>query len=120
MLLELIALSTVNFFNIELKFNYGIAFGLFNNFKYMALILSGLALTVILFLVFYKFKNFKINIALASAAGGAAANFAERLYLGCVIDYINILYSFNLADIEIILGLTLAMGLYLLEREKEI
>ena len=119
-MLEFIALSAAKFLGIELKFNYGIAFGLFNDFKYIALILSCLALAVILCLIFYKFKDFKINLALALAGGGAAANFAERLYLGFVIDYINILYSFNLADIEIILGLASAMGLYLLERKREL
>ncbi len=116
---EFAALSLAKFLNLNLSFNYGISFGIFNNFKYAALVLSGLSLIIILCCVMIKFKNYKINLALALMAGGAAANFIERVYLGYVIDYINIfdLNVLNLADIEIMSGCLTALYLFYMRKD---
>lgn len=116
---EFAALSLAKILNLNLSFNYGISFGIFNNFKYAALVLSGLSLIIILCCVRLKFKDYKINLALALMAGGAAANFIERVYLGYVIDYINIfdLNILNLADIEIISGCLTALYLFYTRKE---
>ena len=102
----------INLFSefLDLKQNFGVAFGLFNNAPEFSFTLSILAL-IIIFSVIYFSHHERAKIFLAIMAGGAISNLLSRIFYGYVIDYIYIHVPFslidlhfNLADVEIALG----------------
>ena len=100
----------INLFSefLDLKQNFGVAFGLFNNAPEFSFTLSILAL-IIIFSVIYFSHHERAKIFLAIMAGGAISNLLSRIFYGYVIDYIPMPFSlidlhFNLADVEIALG----------------
>ena len=105
---------------IKLSYNSGAAFGIFNNFPEVALILSCSVCLIIFFaLAFLKLKPL-LKIGLSIMLGGAISNLLERIFFGHVIDWIpfpfTFLFSdlnFNLADVEISLGALIAFLSYL-------
>lgn len=126
MLLIIIALIFLNFamlsiiktFGSALSVNAGIAFGIFSGAKFFAFAASLLSL-ILIFACIFKFQNTKykkLRFALALIAGGAGANFIERVIYGYITDYFNIGFgpNFNIADIEIILG-DMAAALFLIK-----
>ena len=102
-----------NFFNITLNNNYGAAWGILeNNTKF--LILVSIIAIFILIRYSYSFKtNTRNNIAFSILLGGIAGNLADRLFLGYVRDFLDFRFAsynfpiFNLADIFIVVGVTL-------------
>ena len=94
--------------------NTGAAFGLFKAFPQAVAAAAAAALLVLLFAVLRLYRSGSAACGgLALAAGGAAANLAERLARGAVSDWIYLPFStlvfrgglrFNLADVEIGLG----------------
>lgn len=98
--------------------NSGVSFGLLRENPPLALFLSGLALAALLACLFsIKGLSGRARLGLAAGVGGAAANFLQRLLGDGVVDWIPLPLSgaffegglrFNLADVEILLGLAAA------------
>ncbi len=88
--------------------NTGIAFGLFKNKTLFIAIFNALFIIIIsLFLFWDRFKkDVFVSIAFVLILSGAISNFIDRLFLGYVVDYINVGWFpvFNLADVMISLG----------------
>lgn len=105
-------------FNIQLVYNYGISFSLFNMAIYYYLIL-GFGLMITMGLIMWLVKtpsDHKLKLsALSLILSGAIGNLVDRAFRGYVVDFIDFTignwhwYNFNLADICISLGAFLMM-----------
>ncbi|SRR5579883_227060 len=103
------------FFNFTLAYNKGAAFSFLNGasgwqtwfFGTLAVIVS---VGILIWMFRNTFKQYWINIALALIIGGALGNLFDRIYYGCVTDFIQVhaghLYwpVFNLADSAVCVG----------------
>lgn len=104
-----------SFFNITLRYNYGVAFSIFDNIDGgQRWPLSALAFVVSIGLVFWIVKigrkpGFEV-IGLSLILGGAIGNLYDRVLLGYVVDFIEVHYqhnywpAFNIADSAICVG----------------
>jgi len=104
-----------SFFNITLRYNYGVAFSIFDNIDGgQRWPLSALAFVVSLGLVFWVFKigrkaGYEV-VGLTLILGGAIGNLYDRVLLGYVVDFIEVHYNsyywpaFNIADSAICVG----------------
>ena len=104
-----------SFFNITLRYNYGVAFSIFDNIDGgQRWPLSALAFVVSLGLVFWIFKigrktGYEV-VGLTLILGGAIGNLYDRVLLGYVVDFIEVHYNsyywpaFNIADSTICVG----------------
>ena len=96
-----------NIFHITLVLNNGAAFGLFHNRNGFFISLS---LIVISFIIFYIRKRRTpdkvISVSLGLILGGAVGNLIDRVFFGCVIDFLDfrIWPVFNIADSAISIG----------------
>ncbi len=104
--------------NWTMVFNEGVAFSfLADQGGWQRWFLSGLAIVVVTWLVYWLWQNKRTarlqNSALALVIGGALGNVYDRLLLGYVIDFIDVYYgsyhwpAFNLADSAICVGAVL-------------
>ena len=87
--------------------NLGFAFGLLPGFLNGLIAFSILAVLVYLF---FKQKEFIFYSPFALILGGGIANLTDRIFRGCVVDFIQIPLwptTFNLADIAITVGVLL-------------
>lgn len=110
-------IEVVPFFNIVMVWNPGVSFGLFKSLddSYRALALSGLSLTVAVFLLFWLFrsKGCLQIISLALIIGGAVGNVIDRVRFGAVADFLDVHVAgyhwpaFNVADSAITIGAVL-------------
>jgi len=102
-------------FNLTLLYNTGAAFSFLSNAGgWQRWFFIGLAMLISLFIVFWmrslKKDNYWLLVALALVLGGAIGNVIDRIYLGYVIDFIDIYYqtnhwpAFNIADSSITIG----------------
>lgn len=96
-----------NIFHLTPVFNTGAAFGLFrgmNNF-----IIYGGIVFLMIFVFLFK-EDIRYNksgrIALGLILGGALSNISDRIFLGYVVDYIDLRIwpVFNLSDLSISIG----------------
>ena len=101
--------------NVTLAFNPGAAFSfLASSGGWQRWLLSGLAFAVSAYLVYWLSRVPRQDrlqmLGLAGILGGAIGNLIDRLYLGAVVDFIDVYYggwhwpAFNLADSAITLG----------------
>lgn len=98
-----------NFVEIQYCRNYG---GMMGTFDGMAKILSVFAMVIIFFVIcFLMTKKIKFGViycSLTAIVAGGIGNLIDRLVLGYVIDYINVLfvdfYIFNFADCLVTVG----------------
>lgn len=98
-----------NFIEIQYCRNYG---GMMGTFDGMAKILSVVAVVILVIVVILmltkKIKFGVIYIGLTMIVAGGIGNLIDRIMLGYVIDYINVLfidfYIFNFADCLITVG----------------
>lgn len=109
------------FFAITLIRNPGVAFGLLSSWDSSIRLPLLLAVTIVaLGFIFYLYlgplgARTLPAVGLPLIAGGALANFYERLTVGAVVDYLDIYISsyhwpaFNLADTGITLGVALLL-----------
>jgi signal peptidase II len=109
------------FFAITFILNPGAAFGLLSNWDSsirlpVLLVFTIFAVGVIVYLYLGPLANNKLaGLGLPLIAGGAIANFYERLTVGAVVDYLDFyLYgyhwpAFNVADASITVGVTLLL-----------
>ena len=119
-IIDLFSQSNVNdniyinpYLNFILLWNKGIAFGLLQSEQIFYHLISGIILTVILFLIFIIYraqKKWEI-IYFSIIVGGAIGNFIDRIYYMAVPDFIDFHYkefhwfTFNIADIFITTGI---------------
>lgn len=93
--------------------NSGIAFGLFSTWAQVVTILTALA---VLWMVWYfaraGARHPILPVALGLLIGGAAGNFADRIRLGHVTDFLDLRYwpAFNLADMFIVTGVAVLLA----------
>ncbi len=105
-------------FNLTLMFNTGAAFSFLNQaggwqrwlFAFIALVVSAVLL---LWMRRLNRSERWLAIALALVLGGALGNLIDRLYLGYVIDFVDVYYdkwhwpAFNVADSAIFIGVVM-------------
>ena len=102
-----------NFFNLTLVHNTGGAWSIFNNYSFIFVIISLLAIVILIRFMFTFKSNIRNNIAFGLTLGGILANLADRVFLGYVRDFLDFkIFSydypiFNIADIAIVLGVIL-------------
>ena len=88
--------------------NYGMAFSLLSDYPpAITAWLSGIAFAVILAVFFLADLNDGEKLGYSLMLGGALSNFAEKVILGYVIDWIPIPFiplTVNLADIQVSIG----------------
>lgn len=120
--------STVvtSFFNITYVKNFGAAFGIFRTLQEnireaFFLLMPPIAMVVIVFMLqatepFEKVRTW----ALCLVFGGALGNYVDRIHYGFVVDFLDFHImnkykwpAFNVADISIVCGITLLIGLEL-------
>lgn len=71
--------------------NRGAAFGIFSNQRWLFIIATVLAIVLLVYLVFVKkFESKIFNISVALIIGGGVGNLIDRIFLGYVVDYIQI------------------------------
>lgn len=125
--LEVLAGSPVTvlpFFNLNLTFNTGAAFGFLNQAsgwqKWFFIGIAGTISVVIVFMIRgLTRRDLQTAVALSMILGGAVGNLIDRVRLGYVIDFIQLYYQtwswpvFNIADSAITIGaVLLAMDLF--------
>ncbi len=96
-----------NIFHITLVFNKGAAFGIFQKNGTFLIYVSILFILILLFLIKHeKVKSKFFLIACGLIIGGALSNLWDRIFLGYVIDYIDLRVwpVFNLSDSCITVG----------------
>jgi signal peptidase II len=91
--------------------NTGSAFGLFSSNPIPVLVAS-LASFLLLTLILYRWRLLRIRpslLGLGLTVGGAVGNIVDRIFRGAVVDFIDIgpWPVFNLADVSIVLGVSL-------------
>lgn len=98
--------------------NYGIAFGLGENFKIPIIIINLFIVIIISIFIIKLDLDKKVYICLFMVLGGAISNLIDRIFRGFVIDFFYIEFShfpvFNIADIFIILGILLFTLYYII------
>lgn len=108
-----------NFFQLSYVKNYGAAWGILQNQRFLFVVLT---ILVLLIIGAYARKNKSLTrmtrVSLALIAGGALGNLIDRIKMGYVIDFLDInfgsLYDFpvfNFADSFIVVGTFLMMYL---------
>jgi len=105
-----------SFINITHQENAGAAFSIFSNAGgWQRWFLSVLAICISVYISFWLFRlrnqdQIILSIGLSLVLGGAIGNVIDRIQLGYVIDYIQVLImgwpfpSFNIADASITVG----------------
>ena len=93
--------------SISWSCNLGFAFGLLPG--YLNGLIAFLVLSAVVYL-FFKQKEFIFYAPFAPILGGGIANLTDRIFKGCVVDFIRIPLwptTFNLADVAITVGVLL-------------
>lgn len=115
-----------NFLELTYVENRGAAFGILQNQKLLFFIITILVLG---FLFHYLYKNIStmstlLKFTLALIIAGAIGNFIDRLFRGYVIDFIFVRFwgyydfpVFNVADIGIVIGAILLIGIIIFTKE---
>ena len=106
--------------------NTGMSFSLLQGQRWLFVVMTVVILVAMVFAVKKRWINHPLGLwALAAVAGGAVGNFIDRLFLGYVIDMIEVEFVnfavFNVADSFLFCG-TIAIEIYTLffdRRQKE-
>lgn len=108
-------------FELTLSHNNGVAFGLASGGGTRLVLLTVLALVVIGFLFWRDPTRPGMWVAVGLLAGGALGNFADRVRVDAVTDYVQIgsWPAFNLADVAVTAGVVVLALSYLLEKEAQ-
>lgn len=107
-----------SFFNLTLMHNEGVAFSFLADQsgwqRYFIAVVASVIVIWLLYWLFNNSKNMKLqNTALVLVIGGALGNIWDRIYLGYVVDFIELHYAgyywpaFNVADSAICVGAVL-------------
>lgn len=107
-----------SFFNLQLVYNTGAAFGFLNDASgWQNMLFVIIAIIVSLFIIAMAFRlganDVQVMVALMLILGGAVGNLIDRVRLDYVIDFIDLHYqiwhwpAFNIADSAISIGAVL-------------
>lgn len=101
--------------------NSGIAFGLLDDAGIIVLVIAALAFTALLAMFLLSAERSGLWLPVGLLAGGALGNLIDRVREGYVTDFIDPPRwpAFNVADIEITLGVILLVALYAFGPEGE-
>ena len=114
-----------DYVNLDLVWNTGIGFGLFNlNSGATYYLITALIIAVIIFIIncFYKSKKIE-KYSYALIIGGALGNVYDRLTYQAVPDFIDLhienyhWFTFNIADIFITIGIVLLILIQIILKE---
>ncbi|MFV1998391.1 MAG: signal peptidase II [Acidiferrobacterales bacterium] len=117
-------IAVLPFFNLNLTFNSGAAFGFLNQASgWQNWFFIAIAFTVSVVIVFMirslTRRDLQTAVALSFILGGAIGNLADRVRLGYVVDFIQLYYKtwswpvFNVADSAIFIGaILLALDMF--------
>ena len=101
-------------------YNPGVAFGIHVDY-YFILIFYIIAIPILIRFLFLQYKkNNVINVAAVTLVlFGALSNLLDRIFLGGVVDYLNIKYwgILNIADALIVVGVTIMIFVSLKDRK---
>lgn len=120
---DLLPVEVTGFFNLVLAYNRGVSFSLFSTDSAAGpYILAALSLVIAGAVVWWAVRQKRVLLAVlgGAIAGGALGNIIDRIYLGAVVDFLDLhAYgwhwpSFNLADCAIVVSVLvlLADGLF--------
>jgi signal peptidase II len=123
-------LAVIPSFNLTLLYNKGAAFSFLSDasgWQRWFFVTISLAASVLLVYWLRKLKPEQrlLALALALILGGAVGNLIDRLWLGYVVDFIQVYYAdwyfpaFNIADSAISVGAALLIWDSLFSKEKE-
>lgn len=102
--------------------NTGAAFGMFPQLGGVFMVVA--IVVVVSIVIFYRhlpIGNFWIRVSLGLQLGGALGNLVDRITRGYVVDFVDIGFwpIFNLADLSIVLGVTI-LAYYLWNEENSV
>jgi len=102
--------------------NYGAAWGMFSNHRWVFMITTSLALIVMPIILYrYRKVHFLFSLSLSLFIGGAIGNMIDRIFVGYVVDFLEFTFIdfpvFNVADICVVFG-AIAMIVYALFFDK--
>jgi len=126
-----VAVPVVPSFNLTLMYNRGAAFSFLSDAAgwqrwFFVAISLGASVLLIVWLRKLKPQQWMLALALALVLGGAVGNLIDRLYLGYVIDFIQLYYksfywpAFNVADSAISVGAVLLIWDALFGKSKDV
>lgn len=110
-------------FHLTYVENRGAAFGIFQNQRWIFIVLTIAVVLLVLYAVYIKkFHNKMFLVCGALVCGGAAGNLIDRIFRGFVVDMFDFRLIhfpvFNVADICVCVGVILA-GVYFVFFDKE-
>ena len=100
-------------FSVHHVQNSGIAFGLFASRTGIVIVVTGIAVGLMLWFFAHSAKRHPVlPVALGLVLGGSIANLVDRVRLGHVTDFLDLVAwpAFNLADTFIVVGVGLLFG----------
>jgi signal peptidase II len=94
--------------------NRGIAFGLLDDAGSLVIVLAAGAFAALLVVFLSASERRGLWLPIGLLAGGAAGNLIDRIHEGAVTDFIDLgpWPAFNLADVEITLGVVILVWMY--------
>ncbi len=105
--------------DFEIVHNQGLAFGFFRNSPTLTFVLNTLAISAIIYIAVELLAspaNLIQKIALSMLLAGGFSNYYERIWLGYIVDYLEIqgVTVFNLADVMVdaAIAILLSFALY--------
>lgn len=92
--------------------NFGAAFGMMSNSRWIFMSVSVVFIFVLIYVLNQSYSKSKLyNISLAMILGGGIANMIDRIFVGYVVDFIEVTFIdfavFNIADSCITIGAVL-------------
>ena len=116
-----------DFFKLVYVENYGAAFGILRNKKFLFIIITFIVVvTIAIFLFKYQAKlNIFMKIGSGLLLGGAIGNLIDRVRFGYVVDFVSFRFFnryeypvFNVADMAIVVGTLLILFLILFDKQE--
>jgi len=100
--------------------NSGIAFGMLDGAGSMVIVIAALAFAALLAMFLLSAERPGLWLPIGLLAGGALGNLIDRIREGYVTDFIDPPRwpAFNVADIEITVGVVLLVGIFVLSPEE--
>lgn len=115
-------INVLPFLNLVSVRNRGAAFGMFKSFGNIPfIVISVIAIIFVLYLLLQKTASLKPNsaniykVTLSLILGGAIGNLIDRIFIGSVVDFIDMFaggfhwYTFNIADSALTIGMLLML-----------
>lgn len=98
-----------NVFSFTYIHNYGAAWGVLSNHRWVFILVTAAAL-IVMPIILYKYRklHFMFGLSLSLIIGGAFGNMIDRVVLGYVVDFLEVTFIdfpvFNVADICVVCG----------------